>query len=122
MEAFAPWPNPSAFPDRVVWQAPALVDEMRAALDRAEATPSATEARRPSADAKIAAAADALVPRLRQWFGARANDETIHESIAAALRAAREASACSGVALLRTWCDGWNTANKRGLGQQCCIM
>lgn len=65
--------------------------------------------------------ARALLPRLRRWFPEDSLcDDAIVRVAAAALRRCSGVAPCHWVALIKTWCDGWPTAHRRGLGRSAC--
>lgn len=76
---------------------------------------------RKTVSASLRAAARALLPRLRRWSAElRLPDETVEDLAATALAAAAVAPPRFGVALLRTWVDGWPTPSRRGLRPRPC--
>lgn len=106
--------------DRVVWRAPALVDDMMAVLDEPPREGAAPRSRGSKAAAQCAEAVEMLLPRILRWLAVRHADDALRLAAEKALRSARQSSACYGVALLRTWCDGWNTDHRHGRGPTPC--
>lgn len=109
-----------AYPDRLLWRAPALVDALMAELQASQAGEDDMGDRRRSAAEQCTATAEALLPRLSRWFPRWRADHALRDAAARALRAARRSSPCYGVVLLRTWCDGWNTDHRHGRGLTPC--
>lgn len=111
-----------ALPDRTVWNAPALIDDMKMALeDETHKAADATDPP-PSKAEMLDAAATALLPRVRRWFDGRRDAGALHLAIVEALAAAKRTSACFVMALLRTWCDGWGTSHRAGRGPAHCAF
>lgn len=120
--------RPELAPDRAVWRAPAHADEMQGAMqvdvgrrpDDETAPNVARHMAGPSG--AVDGLAAAMVHRMRRRFSrALLSDSAMTNKCREALTPLAS-SPVFGVAVLRTWCDAWKAAARRGFPVGACIL
>lgn len=121
--------RPGLAHDRVAWRAPAHAGEMELAMkflaeeDQADARLRRGRRRGGRRDHEASCMAAALLQRVRRWFPEAAiADAYLAAKCSATIAPLASCSPLFGVALLRTWCDGWKTASRRGFPVGACIL
>lgn len=114
--------NEADQPDRLVWRARALVDDLQESLQQDAEPLDEGHRRAPSSAVRMGEVTSALLPRIAKWFRGRLEEHLLRSGMEHALNAARKSAPCYAVALLRTWCDGWGTSHRRGVGDSCCLF